>query len=251
MLIANYRSIIYFMSETKKYARSQGLHILEAAFQEFGPIFTINQAGSAAGKKVSRPQLRWYLSALVMSGRLETLKRGTYALKNLAPGTEIHPFAIAMALVQPAAISHWSALARYDFTTQMPKMVQISAPGKVVTPEMRLGEAYQPRGRAVWKAMGVEVEIIHIRPYHFFGHQKIWVDSWHQVTITDTRADRAGPDRPAGCFWRPAGPRWISWKRSCRRLPRRDWSNTVWNTGSVRSSSDWAGVWSSLGLKEN
>ena len=64
-------------------------------------------------------------------------------------------------------------------------MVQVSTPSKVVTPEMRLGKAHQPRGRTVWQAAGVEVEIIHIQPRAFFGHQKIWVSSWHQVMITD------------------------------------------------------------------
>jgi predicted transcriptional regulator of viral defense system len=98
---------------------------------------------------------------------------------------EIHPFAVAAALLQPSAISHWSALAHHGFTTQVPKMVQISAPGKVVTPEMRLGKAYRPRGRTVWRALGVEVEIIHVRARAFFGHQKVWVSSWNQVMITD------------------------------------------------------------------
>jgi len=173
------------MSETTNYARSNGLQLLEASIQQFGPIFTIDQVVSVAGVKVSRPQLRWYLSALIQSGRLESLKRGTYALKNPPPGMEIHPFVIATALVQPAAISHWSALAHHGFTTQIPKMVQVSASGKVVTPEMRLGKAYRPRGRTVWKALGLDVEIIHVQPRHFFGHRKIWVSSWHHVAITD------------------------------------------------------------------
>jgi predicted transcriptional regulator of viral defense system len=64
-------------------------------------------------------------------------------------------------------------------------MVQVSTPNKVVTPEMRRGMAHQPRGRTVWQAAGVEVEIIHVRPRAFFGLQKVWVSSWHQVTITD------------------------------------------------------------------
>jgi len=185
LLLAYYRSIVYFMSETANYARSNGLQLLEAAVQEFGPIFTIDQVETVADQDSPRSRLRWYLSALIRSGRLEPLKRGTYALKNPPPGTDVHPFAVAMALVQSAAISHWSALTHHGFTTQIPKMVQVSAPGKVVTPEMRQGQAYQPRGRTVWRALGVEVEIIHIQPRAFFGHQKIWVSSWHQVTITD------------------------------------------------------------------
>lgn len=185
LLLAYYRSIIYFMSETANYTQINGLQLLDAAIRQFGPIFTIDQAETLADQSAPRSRLRWILSALIRSGRLEPLKRGVYVLKNPLPGMEIHPFAIAVALVQPAAISHWSALAHHGFTTQVPRMVQVSAPGKVVTPEMRQGKAYRPRGRAVWKAAGVEVEIIHVRPQAFFGHQKVWVSSLHQVAITD------------------------------------------------------------------
>ena len=173
------------MSEMKNYAQFQGLQLFDAAFQHFGPLFTIDQVASLMGKQVSRSQLRWYLSALIQSGRLVTLKRGSYAVKNMPAGEEIHPFAIAVALVQPSAVSHWSALTHHGFTTQIPKMVQVSIPGMVVTPEMRQGKAYQPRGRTVWQALGLEIELIHIQPRHFFGHQQVWVSNWHQVAITD------------------------------------------------------------------
>ena len=52
----------------------------------------------------------------------------------------------AAALVEPMAISHWSALARYGLTTQIPPMVQASTPRTIVTPEMRAGQAHRPRG---------------------------------------------------------------------------------------------------------
>ena len=64
-------------------------------------------------------------------------------------------------------------------------MVQASTPRKVITPEMRAGLANSPRGRAVWQALGIEVEFIHVRPGQFFGHQSLWVNNWQQVVITD------------------------------------------------------------------
>lgn len=173
------------MSDTKNYAQINGLHLLETATRQFGPLFGIDQLATLLDRKIPRSRLRWTVSALIRSGRLEPLKRGMYVLKNPPHGMEIHPFSIGAALVQPSVISHWSALANHGFTTQVPRIVQISAPGKIVTPEMRQGEAYRPRGRAVWKAAGVEVEVIHIQPRAFFGHQKIWVTSWNQVAITD------------------------------------------------------------------
>ena len=98
---------------------------------------------------------------------------------------EIRPFAVAALLVQHFAISQGSALTHHSVTTQMPKMVQVSIPGKVVTPEMMHGQIYHPRSRAVWQALEVEVELIHIQPRQFFGHLRVWVSSWHQVAITD------------------------------------------------------------------
>jgi predicted transcriptional regulator of viral defense system len=173
------------MSKTLHYARVNGLILLETVTRQFGPVFTIDQVGTLIDQAAPRSRLRWTLSALIQSGRLDPLKRGAYALKDPPPGMEVHPFAVAATLVHPSAISHWSALAHHGFTTQLPRMVQISAPGRVVTPGMRQGKAYQPRGRTVWKAAGVEVEIIHVRPQAFFGHQKIWVSSWQQVSITE------------------------------------------------------------------
>ncbi|MFA5079839.1 MAG: type IV toxin-antitoxin system AbiEi family antitoxin [Dehalococcoidia bacterium] len=180
------------MSDTMNYAHVNGLRLLEAAIQQFGPVFGIDQLEDLADRTLPRSRLRWTVSALIRSGRLEPLKRGMYVLKNPPPGVEVHPFAVAAALIQSSVISHWSALAHHGFTTQVPRMVQISVPRKIVTPEMRQGKAYRPRGRVVWKAAGVEVEIIHIQPRAFFGHQKIWVSSWNQVAITD--AERTALD---------------------------------------------------------
>jgi predicted transcriptional regulator of viral defense system len=171
---------------TGRYAQSQGLILLEAATKEFGPIFTIEQVEPlATGLQISRPQLRWLLSSLTRSGWLETLKRGTYVARSTLFANDVSPFAVTAALVQPCAISHWSALEHHGFTTQIPMVVQASTPRKVVTPEMRKGHANRPRGRAVWKALGIEVEFIHVQMKHFFGHQKIWANSWQQVAITD------------------------------------------------------------------
>ncbi|HQE93989.1 MAG TPA: type IV toxin-antitoxin system AbiEi family antitoxin [Anaerolineae bacterium] len=149
-------------------------------------MFTVEQIGPLAKEMaISRPQLYWLLTMLAESDWIVTLKRGVYAIQKPWLNAEIPPFAIAAALVQPCAISHWSALAQHGFTTQLPVMVQASTPRQVVTPEMRSGTAHRPRGRAVWTALGVEVEYIHIQERHFFGHQHVWVATWQQVAITD------------------------------------------------------------------
>ncbi len=168
------------------YARSQGIRLLEAAAQELGPLFTrCDLIPLAERQGLSRSHLSKLISLLNSSGHLEILRRGLYALRSPLFAEAIHPFAIATALVQPAVVSHWSALAYHGFTTQLPRMVQVSTPAKVVTPQMRRGRAFRPRGRAVWQAGDIEVEFVYVRPSALFGSQAIWVDRWNQVNLTD------------------------------------------------------------------
>jgi len=173
------------------YSQSKGMKLVESAIQELGPVFTLERLKPIAERQGLSPKhLLTLISRLNSAGRIEILKRGVYTVKAPLYAGEIPPFAVAAALVQPMAISHWSALAQHGFTTQLPAMVQASTPRKVVTPEMRNGAADRPRGRAVWKALGVEIEYITVQEKQFFGHQQIWVNNWQQVSVTD-------PDRTA------------------------------------------------------
>lgn len=168
------------------YSNSQGVQLLERAVNAFGPIFSLEQISSLPDhRRLAPQQIRKLVSKLAQSGWIKILKRGTYAVTSPLYSGAIPPFAIANALVQPMAISHWSALAHHGFSTQNPAMVQASTPRKVVTPEMRLGKAYCPRGRATWRAFELEFEFIYVKQDRFWGFQKIWANSWTQVDITD------------------------------------------------------------------
>lgn len=170
----------------ENYARNQGIALLEALIQTVGPIFSIQNAYTAGSEQgLSRQAIRDVLSKLAQSGWLTRIKRGVYAANAPLFDLEIHPFAIAQALADPIAVSHWSALAHHGFTTQIPPMVQVSTPTKVVTPEMRAGEAYSPRGTAAWTVMDVEFEFIHVSQEKFWGFTQEWVSDWHRVNITD------------------------------------------------------------------
>ncbi len=174
------------MIDSAPSTHSQSLRLLEAAVEEYGPLFTLENLQEVAARyDMSRRRTVQAVSALARAGWVESLKRGVYLVRSPLFAGEVHPFAIATSLASPSAVSHWSALAHHGFTTQLPHMVQVSTPVKVVTPEMRRGEAHRPRGRAVWKAGGVEVEFIHVAPKRFWGHQRIWVSRWQRVTVTD------------------------------------------------------------------
>jgi predicted transcriptional regulator of viral defense system len=168
------------------YSQSRGVKLLETALQEFGPIFTLDQLKPLArDQQLSDTHLRFLISSLASADWIEIIKRGTYVVKSSLYSGDIPPFAIAAALIQPVAISHWSACSQHGFTTQPPTMVQASTPKKVITPEMRIGKAHSPRGRATWQAFGTEFEFIHVRQDVFWGFEKNWVSSWQQVNITD------------------------------------------------------------------
>jgi predicted transcriptional regulator of viral defense system len=168
------------------YSQSKGLELLELAVQEFGPIFTLDQLKPIAMKQqISDTHLRVLISSLASADWIDIIKRGTYVVNSPLYSGEISPFAIAAALIQPIAISHWSACSHHGFSTQSPKMVQASTPKKIVTPEMRKGKAHSPRGRAVWQAYELDFEFIHVKRKLFWGFEKLWVSSWHQVEITD------------------------------------------------------------------
>jgi len=173
------------MAETG-YAQSQGMTLLNRVVEEVGPLFTIKEARAAAAALDLTPQrVRALLSQLAQAGWIKRLKRGTYAVTTPVFNAALHPYAVAAALISPLAISHWSALAHHGFTTQIPPMVQASTTATVITPEMRQGAAYRPRGRAVWRALGLEFEFIHVEDKRFFGFQEEWVSQWRRVAITD------------------------------------------------------------------
>jgi predicted transcriptional regulator of viral defense system len=165
---------------------SQRFELLKRLVAELGPIFTVDQARPIADEfGLSNTQLNWTLSELARVNWITRLKRGVYAVQPPLAGSDLHPFAIAAALVKPLAISHWSALAHHGLTTQIPPMVQASTARTVVAPEMRQGPARRPRGHAVWRVLDLEFEFIKIRPKSWFGFQQEWVSPWHRVPITD------------------------------------------------------------------
>jgi len=171
-----------------QYAQTQGIILLQQVVSAAGPIFTIAEAqAQAEALGIIPAQVRWILSRLAHGSTLglARLKRGVYAVQSPLLGAELHPYAIAAALTGPMAVSHWSALAHHGLTTQIPPMVQASTPRSVVTPEMREGQAYRPRGRATWRVLGLEFEFIVVGEKRFFGFQQEWVSQWHRVAITD------------------------------------------------------------------
>jgi predicted transcriptional regulator of viral defense system len=136
--------------------------------------FTLADARHVAGHVGIAPgYLGVLLHRLVHAELLYRVKRGTYALAaGISHGAPIHPFAIAMTLASPCAVSGWSALNHHGLTEQIPQRVTLTTPRRIVTPSMRGAARTAP---SVWEVAEQEYEIVQIIPRHFFGHVEIWL----------------------------------------------------------------------------
>ena len=145
-------------------------------------IFTAEHAAKIAPSVgISPGYLREALHHLARSGWIVRLHRGLYALAGSAPGVlPLHDFEVAMALVQPAAISHWSALNYHGLTEQIPRRVFVLTSARSVP---------RPRGVSATGAEGYTVggtvyQFVRVKPDRFFGVEDVWVDE-SRVKITD------------------------------------------------------------------
>ena len=161
---------------------------LIAALVEQGlTVFSIEDARGVAEREgipgVSLPGL---LMRMAQAGWLTRLRRGLYVVSGpFAGGVAVHPFAIAVRLVTPSAISHWSALHHHGLTEQVPRIVTAFTPTKVVTPTMRKrGDAVLRRKHA-WIVDGLTYEFTTVKPGHYFGIEQVWINEQLRVPVTD------------------------------------------------------------------
>ena len=145
-------------------------------------IFTAERAkGLAASLGVSPGYVRQALHYLAKAGWIVRLRRGTYSLTGAVPGsTPLHEFEIAMALVQPAAISHWSALNFHGLTEQTPRHVFVSTSSRYV-PRLRGSRKLAAPGYPVGNTI---YQFVQVKPERFFGVEEVWVQE-ARIKITD------------------------------------------------------------------
>jgi predicted transcriptional regulator of viral defense system len=175
------------MEPKKQLPKSQGIRLLQRLFLSGKRIFNIQDATDAAlQENIPLNQLNKILSSLARHERITRLRRGLYTSIGMVPvQDEIHPFVIATHLVQPSAISHWSALQHHGLTEQVPQIVTASTPTKVVTPSMRDKELRKLKLKHMWQVGNVRYDYIYVQQKRFFGLENIWLDEYSQVPITD------------------------------------------------------------------
>ena len=162
-----------------------GIDVVRKLFEEGKRIFTIADARKAGSYcEMSDNYVVEALHHLSSNGWITRLKRGLYVISSSFPGmTPVHEFEIAMALVQPSAVSHWSALHFHGMTEQIPQRVYITTTQAV--PISRAVKTRNISQRSFSREVnGILYEFIKIKPERFFGIKDFWVGEV-KVTITD------------------------------------------------------------------
>lgn len=172
--------------KAKVHTESQGMRLLRHLFFCGKRIFNMQDAEIAADTvQIPQNQLKKILSNLAKHGRIHRLRRGLYvSIGLLGEQPAIHPFVISAYLIQPSAVSHWSALEYHGLTEQVSRIVTASTFNKVVTPSMRTKNP-KLKKKHVWEIDGISYEYINVQEKQFFGTEKIWLDEYFQVSITD------------------------------------------------------------------
>lgn len=124
--------------------------------------------------KTSRNGTAKFLSVLVSKGWLRPVERGKYLIIPLEAGPRRkwseEAFVVASHLIDPYAVSFWSALNYWGFTEQIPQTVFVSSTKRRFKPET--------------EALGVSFKFVVLPEKKFFGFTNIWFGS-NQVQITD------------------------------------------------------------------
>jgi len=176
-------------SRTRGYALGRGIALASRLADSGAYIFTIADAKRMAPDAgVPESAVAATLRRLADAGWIVRLKRGLYAGTGRLPGgADVHPFAVATAIVQPSAISRWSALAHHGLTTQVPLTVTVASPKAVMTPSMRkrTDEGRDPAVRHEWTIGSVDIDFVKVREDRFFGVEETWVDQQFRVPVFD------------------------------------------------------------------
>ena len=170
-------------TETKPKRSLVGIELVRLLANEGDRVFSIDRARELAPRAGVRDSyLGEALYHLRQTGWIVPLRRGLYALASTVPGvTPAHEFEVAMALVDPAAISHWSALHYHGLTTQVPRTTFVLTTHETSVPRLQ-GRA--DRSRHGCLINGVAYRFVQVRPGRFFGTEKVWVGD-ARVSITD------------------------------------------------------------------
>ena len=161
-----------------------GIELVRLLAYEGDRIFTTDRARELAPRVgLKDAYLGESLYHLRKNNWIVSLRRGLYALSATVPGVAAaHEFEIAMALVDPAAISHWSALHYHGLTEQVPRHVFVLTTKGAWIPRSKESKQRQPSGS--YAVGDTTYRFVQIKRDRFFGTEKVWVGD-ARVSVTN------------------------------------------------------------------
>jgi predicted transcriptional regulator of viral defense system len=172
------------MQQPTTYGSSAGMRLL-AQLPETGVFRTEDAVQAGASLDLSEAHVRKLLHELATGDWVARLQQGLYApvdRKTAAP--RAHPFTIGTSLVRLAAVSHWSALAHWELTDQIPQVVTVSSP-TLTADRSRRRRTRSTESEDLWTVAGQRYRVVFVRPQQYFGTTDVWVDQGERVAIFD------------------------------------------------------------------
>ena len=162
-----------------------GIELIRLLASEGNRIFSIDRARELAPQAgIKDSYLCEALYHLRRNDWIVPIRRGLYALSSTVPRVApVREFEIAMNLVSPAAISHWSALNHHGLTEQIPRTIFVLTTTESSVPRTR-GIKNKNFPRNGYLAWGTFYRFIQVRPEHLFGTEELWISNT-PVSITD------------------------------------------------------------------
>ncbi len=164
--------------------RGSGIELLRRASEDGLRIISAAQARDyASDLSLSESYIPELLHQLERSGWLRRIHGGLYSMRDaMLPGSPLHEYEIGMALVSPAAISHWTAMHHHGFTEQIPEVIYVLTTSRWV-PRRRSGSG-RAHNNDGYLVNGIRYQFVQVKPDRYFGTQKIWIGT-AAVQITD------------------------------------------------------------------
>lgn len=175
------------MSTTERVIHSTvGIELVRKLAESGDRIFTLERVRELAPSVgLSAGYLRQALHYLARSGWVVRLRKGLYSLSSSVPGVSpLHEFEIGMALVHPAAISHWSALHHHGLTEQLPRRVFVLTTTETSIPRLIGAKRKERKSDKGYPAGGTIYQFVQVKPERFFGIEETWVGET-RVKMTD------------------------------------------------------------------
>ena len=171
-------------ASTKPKQSLVGIELVRLLAYEGNRIFTTERARELAPRVgLKDAYLAEALYHLRKNSWIVALRRGLYALSSTVPGVaSVHEFEVAMALVEPSMISHWSAMHYHGLTEQIPRDVFVLTTTDAWIPRLRKDRVERPGGG--FHVGDTTYRFIQVKPSRFFGEEKVWVGE-ARVSITD------------------------------------------------------------------